>query len=288
MNFPGLNANEQTYRTWRAYKLRATGPLTAVPLAGPLPSATEARAIWRQTRRRNMAVFALTDPARFSRADLRALGRRLGLNRLDKNLHADESGVSELRAVRHGRRGEYIPYSNRALGWHSDGYYNPPEKTIRAFILYCRQDAANGGVNRLLDPELAYIHLRDAGRGYIEALARPDTLTIPPTIEDGKLIRPAFSGAVLSEDAASGALHIRYTQRKTHIRWRGDNTTRQALEILADLLAGQSGLVVALRLAPGQGLVCNNVLHNRSAFVDAPRRPRIIYRARYYERLPCG
>jgi hypothetical protein len=33
------------------------------------------------------------------------------------------------------------------------------------------------------------------------------------------------------------------------------------------------------------GLVCNNVLHERSAFEDAPGRPRLLYRARYVERI---
>ena len=39
------------------------------------------------------------------------------------------------------------------------------------------------------------------------------------------------------------------------------------------------------RLAPGMGLVCNNVLHERSAFEDAPDRKRLLYRARYVERI---
>jgi hypothetical protein len=31
--------------------------------------------------------------------------------------------------------------------------------------------------------------------------------------------------------------------------------------------------------------VCNNVLHERSAFEDDPARPRLLYRARYVERI---
>ena len=38
-------------------------------------------------------------------------------------------------------------------------------------------------------------------------------------------------------------------------------------------------------LQPGMGLLCNNVLHDRSAFSDDPARPRLIYRARYYDRI---
>jgi hypothetical protein len=31
--------------------------------------------------------------------------------------------------------------------------------------------------------------------------------------------------------------------------------------------------------------VCNNVLHDRAAFVDDPRHPRLLYRARYLDRV---
>jgi hypothetical protein len=40
-----------------------------------------------------------------------------------------------------------------------------------------------------------------------------------------------------------------------------------------------------LTLAPGMGILCNNVLHDRSGFVDAAATPRLLYRARYHERI---
>jgi len=33
------------------------------------------------------------------------------------------------------------------------------------------------------------------------------------------------------------------------------------------------------------GLVCNNVLHDRSGFTETPDKRRLLYRARYYERV---
>jgi len=33
------------------------------------------------------------------------------------------------------------------------------------------------------------------------------------------------------------------------------------------------------------GLLCNNVLHDRSAFSDGPDQPRLLYRARYLDRI---
>jgi hypothetical protein len=33
------------------------------------------------------------------------------------------------------------------------------------------------------------------------------------------------------------------------------------------------------------GLVCNNVLHDREAFADDPASPRLLYRARFLDRV---
>jgi hypothetical protein len=38
-------------------------------------------------------------------------------------------------------------------------------------------------------------------------------------------------------------------------------------------------------LARGQGLVSNNILHNRNGFNDSPAAPRLLCRARYYDRI---
>jgi hypothetical protein len=43
-------------------------------------------------------------------------------------------------------------------------------------------------------------------------------------------------------------------------------------------------------MKPGMGLVSHNVLHDRSAFVDDPASPRLLYRARFLDRAalpPC-
>jgi hypothetical protein len=36
------------------------------------------------------------------------------------------------------------------------------------------------------------------------------------------------------------------------------------------------------------GLVSNNVLHTRTPFTDSDRHRRLIYRARYYQRVSAG
>jgi hypothetical protein len=179
----------------------------------------------------------------------------------------------------------YIPYSDRPLLWHTDGYYNAPEQRIRAFILHCVRPAAAGGENRVLDPEIAYILLRDADPRYVEALSAPDAMTIPANEEDAAVARPAQAGPVFSSDG--DALHMRYTARTRSIEWRADEATQAAVRFLKGILDSGSPYVFTLRLAGGQGLVCNNVLHDRSAFTNdaAPAPGRLVYRARYTDRI---
>jgi alpha-ketoglutarate-dependent taurine dioxygenase len=231
----------------------------------------------------NMAVYA-SPLADLADKDLaRRLGARLGLARLQANPLADEDGISSLEVAPEKSGRGYIPYSNRRLLWHTDGYYNAPASRIRAFLLHCVRPAAAGGENRLLDPEIAYILLRDADPRYVAALAAPDAMTIPANEEDPAAQRGAQAGPVFSFEG--GTLHMRYTARTRSIEWRPDEVTQAAVQHLRQILDSDSPYVFRLRLAGGQGLVCNNVLHDRSEFTDSPGAGRLVYRARYADRI---
>jgi alpha-ketoglutarate-dependent taurine dioxygenase len=78
---------------------------------------------------------------------------------------------------------------------------------------------------------------------------------------------------------------MRYSARKKNIRWRDDRTTTAAREFLTELLADAAGPVLRHDLQPGQGLISNNVLHNRTAFEDGPSQKRLLYRARFFDRI---
>lgn len=288
INNPFDCTNETGYQEWRQQKLDAWQKYRpeVIDIADP-DSVTrhEYQALSAQMRQLNMALFRLPGEPAISSETLKQFGEQFGLIRLDSNLYANDSDVSELRVIDKGRRGEYIPYTNRSLGWHTDGYYNQPDHVIRSFILYCVANAAEGGVNQLLDPELAYIHIRDQGRQFVEALMQPDTFSIPETIENGATVRPEQHNPVFQIDPQSGQLLMRYTRRKTHINWKQDQDTQTALSLLGDLLDSDSAHILQFKLGPGVGLICNNVLHNRSAFNDDPEHPRIMLRARYYDRF---
>jgi hypothetical protein len=283
--------DEPAYRRWREQKL-ACYPRRAEDLIVEVHDpcnlrASEAAELRRICRIANMAIYASPLAGVADKNFPRRLGAQLGLVRHVANPLADDDGISSLEVMPGKLTRGYIPYSSQRLLWHTDGYYNAMPDSIRAFILHCVHPAGDGGVNRLLDHEIAYILLRDAHPDYVRALAAADAMTIPANTEPGIAIRPVRTGPVFSVDAASGSLHMRYTARTRSIEWRSDDSTRAALRFLEQLMSGDSPYVFTHRLAGGEGLVCNNVLHDRTAFTPAigDRPGRLIYRIRYLDRI---
>ena len=280
----------ETYSRWRdaklsAYPSRAEDLLVEVRNPIALTN-SERAAMLSRLRKANMAIYACGGGDVGDKLVPRAIGGQFGLVHFDDNLLADEDAISSLRVVPDKFGRGYIPYSSRRLLWHTDGYYNRPEKYVRAFVLHCVSPAAEGGENSLLDPEIAYIRLRDKDPEFIRALMAPDAMTIPANEESGEN-RAAVSGPVFSVEPSGGTLHMRYTARTRSIEWRDDPMTRAAVQQLVDILADATCHHFRYRLDVGQGLICNNVLHNRAAFADDmdSGRVRLLYRARYHDRI---
>jgi alpha-ketoglutarate-dependent taurine dioxygenase len=276
------------YRAWREAKL-AGYPRRAEDLVVEVRdpralTAAERAAIGERLRRANMAVYAGRTGSEPDKGILRALGLQFGLTRLDRNWLADDDGISSITVRATASRGEYIPYTDRAIRWHTDGYYNPPARRIRAMELHCVRCAAQGGETMLLDHEIAYVLLRDANPDWVRALMRPDAMTIPARADGAGVERETQSGPVFSRDAGDGTLHMRYTARTVSIQWAGDPDTAAAARFMAQSFGGEAPFALRLALEPGMGIICNNVLHTREAFGDDPERPRLLYRARYHDR----
>jgi alpha-ketoglutarate-dependent taurine dioxygenase len=284
-------ADETAYLAWRAAKLarfpRTLGELVVDVRDPRALSPGERQALLERCERANMAIYASPAGGDPDKEIPRRLGLQLGLRDLDPNHLADDDGISPLAVAERGTRGEFIPYTNRGIKWHTDGYYNPGEHTVRGVLLHCVERAEMGGENELLDHEIAYIQLRDRNPQHIRALMADDAMTIPARIEGERVERPAQAGPVFSVDAG-GFLHLRYTARAVSIEWKDDAATMAALAALEDILGAASPWVFRGRLEPGMGLVSNNVLHTRTPFTDSPRHQRLIYRARYYQRVGAG
>ena len=279
--------DERTYRRWRearlaAYPLRVEDAIVDVRDPRAL-TPSEHRAMLERCRRHNFAVYrsAMHDA---DKEIPRRLGLQFGLTRLDSNWLADDDGITSLEASRGGERQSFIPYTDRAINWHTDGYYNRAERRIRAMVLHCVSDAATGGENALLDHEIAYLLLRDADPDFVRALMAADAMTIPARTDENGVARGEETGPVFYVDESSGDLGMRYTARTRSIAWKQDARTAAALERLGAIL-DDSRYVVRVRFAPGMGVLANNVLHDRAAFRDGPDRRRLLYRARYYDRI---
>lgn len=278
---------DSAYRMWREQKLaRAPRALAALVVEVKDPRAltpAEHRAILERCQRANMAIYAGRTGDDPSKDIPVSLGRAFGLHSLDHNPGADDDAVTALTVQEDARHRDFIPYSNRPIAWHTDGYYNSADKQIHGLLLHCVRPAHQGGENALMDPEILYILLRDRNPAHIRALMAPACMTIPAHTQDGAVVRPDRAGPVFSV-AADGHLHMRFTQRSRNIRWADDPATQAAVECLNDLLATPSPWHFRAKLESGWGLIGNNVLHTRDGFSDNDH-PRLLYRARYHERI---
>lgn len=281
--------NNDLYQRWRDQKLKdypkGLGDLL-VELNDPRTlTDSEHAALLQRCRKANMALYVSKTGADPDPEIPLSLGRRFGLQDLNKNWLADETGLTSLTVRDEGVRQNYIPYTNRAINWHTDGYYNAASKQIHALNLHVVQQAATGGENALMDHEIAYILLRDKNPDYIRALMAPNAMTIPARIDEGGTVaRQEEPGPVFSI-MPSGDLHMRYTIRVNNVMWADDALSREALTFLQDLLNSDSPYIYRGRLESGMGLVSNNVLHDRAAFTDDATHKRHYYRARYFDRL---
>ena len=279
-----LDDNE-TYQRWREQKLEdypTSLEQLVVEIDDPRQlTPAEHEALAQRIAKTNMAIYASGTGEDPDKEIVRRLGLQFGLERLDHNMCADDA-ISSLEQADTEPRTGYIPYTNRPIAWHTDGYYNDLDRQILGLLLHCVRPAAEGGMNQLLDHEIAYIQLRDENPDYIRAFEHPEAMSIPPNVVDGKELRGWSSGPVFMT-LDDGSLHMRYTHRKRNIRWRDDETTREAVAFLGSIMNADNPYYFEGTLDSGQGLICNNVLHTRTGFEENSRR--LLYRGRYFDRI---
>lgn len=277
------------YQRWRDQKLKdyptdLGGLLVEINDPRKL-SDSEHDALLARCRKTNMALYASSTGNDTDPEIPLAMGRRFGLRNINKNWLADDSGLTSLTVRDEGVRSGYIPYSNRAINWHTDGYYNTADKQIHALNLHVTQQAASGGENALMDHEIAYILLREKNPEYIRALMGLRAMTIPARIDEGGTVARKEEPGPVFVIMSSGDLHMRHTIRVNNVIWADDPISREALAYLEEILNSDSPYIYRGRLEAGMGLISNNVLHDRAAFTDDATHKRHYYRARYFDRL---
>ncbi len=233
----------------------------------------------------NYAVYDVEDSNVEFESVVTKFSQQLGLYTLDKHHCVEEDRITKIFDNSDQQHSFYIPYTNKPINWHTDGYYNEQDKKVYSFILHCQNPAFEGGVNSLLDQDQVFIHLMSINPLYIDALMKPDVMTIPENRKEGVLIRPQTSTAIFDVLNEQHDVLMRYSMRKKNIIFKDDTLTKEALSCMDEFINSNSSPHVSIKLKAGQGVICNNILHKRTAFKDKIGSERLYYRARFYNRI---
>ena len=245
MIIPTNIGDNDVYLHWRDKKLedypRKIEDLTVKVDNPGQPDKHQMASLKNRCRKANIAIYEAPEEIIEDKDIPLKMGSSIGLKNIERSLTTEENGVSELSVTSTGVKSNYIPYSNKPLGWHTDGCYNDESHLINGFILHCVRPAEIGGENRLLDPDIAYILLRDEDPEFIDGLMLPDALTIPKNTINGRVLRKQQFGPALTIQTKnfrpnSGTIHLRYTGRKTFATWKNDARIKGALDFLKKTL----------------------------------------------------
>jgi hypothetical protein len=247
INSPFLLGNEDLYQHWRDKKL-STHPCKIEDLLIEVKdprslSDIEYGALLKLTQTANMAIYVGNTGADPAPEIPMAVANRFGLEQINKNWLADDNGLTSLTVANEGVRQNYIPYTNRLINWHTDGYYNAADKQVHALNLHVVQKAASGGENQLMDHEIAYLLLREKSPDYIKALMSNDAMLIPAGTKADGSVRPDRPGPVFSI-TNQGNLHMRYTARKRNIKWSQNPLVQEAVTHLEAILNDQGSAYI--------------------------------------------
>ncbi|WP_456386531.1 TauD/TfdA family dioxygenase [Profundibacter sp.] len=293
--FSLISALDGDYQAWRKVKLQQASDLLANSepvLIGDLSAITPAEhdELYRRCEISNAVFYRdmqkTSDPDTVSHL-LRQFAQNMGLRIAEKHRSAGKDGIVSLQVSDSAAQKGYIPYSQKPMNWHTDGYYNAADDKIRAMVLHCVRAADSGGINQIYDPEIAYIRLRDENPAYITALMHASAMTIPENREPNGNLRPASIGPVFEVNPQNTHLEMRYTARTRSIEWRDDATTAAAVAFLQSVLNSDDPYIQTIKMQDGDGLLCNNSLHNRTGF-DANSKnasARLLMRVRFHNRV---
>ena len=285
---PFFLESDHAYFKWREQKLKNYPRQTKeiiVEIKNPYKLTTNERhSLQTICQKTNLVIYRTSHGDVDKKNIVAAIAKQLGLERMDANLCADQDKISSIQAMQESLGSAYIPYTKKPLNWHTDGYYNQDKERIRSFIMHCVRPANLGGENTYLDPEIIYILLRDDDPKFIEALMDKNAMTIPPNLEENHRIRSEKSGPVFMVDEPTQTLYMRYTARSRSVTWKNNAVTEQARAKLLEIMKNNEYQFCHL-LQKGEGVICNNVLHNRTMFSDNSNTKRLLYRARFYDRV---
>ena len=211
-----------------------------------------------------------------TQADLLNFAKSIGMITYDdNNIHSNP--VSSIMPLEPEKTVNYIPYTNKQLNWHTDGYYD--EKPIFSWLLHCEEPAFSGGENYLLDHELAireYILKHDN----LDQLTRPDSFIIPSNADAG---RNETKGYICDMNNKYKKFHMKFSMRQKNIELNERSKTA-FIRMKKIIKEDCKKYCITYKLSKNEGIVSNNILRGRNSFVDG-KVMRKLYRIRSYERI---
>lgn len=280
--------NLDKYKRWRDGKLaNASTKIEAclIEISNPFKlSCSEKDRIKILCQHNNFTLFNIEQQNNYPQAII-AINKQLGLTDYDPHLYAQDQGLAHITQSVKKDQAEFIPYTEKAIGWHTDGYYNTMAQRIRAFSLFCVTPANRGGENQWIDQQMVYLQLRESNPDVAKALTHIHAMSIPEHIVNGVVRRKTSIGAIFFIDESSSQLYMRYTQRKKNIKFLDSQEVKQAVTVLDAHLSTTTEHHFRHTMTANQGLLCNNILHKRSGFINNPLNPRLLLRGRYFNRL---
>jgi hypothetical protein len=206
-----------------------------------------------------------------TQADLLNFAKSIGMKTYDdNNIHSNP--VSSIMPLEPEKTVNYIPYTNKQLNWHTDGYYD--EKPIFSWLLHCEEPAFSGGENYLLDHELAireYILKHDN----LDQLTRPDSFIIPSNADAG---RNETKGYICDMNNKYKKFHMKFSMRQKNIELNERSKTA-FIRMKKIIKEDCKKYCITYKLSKNEGIVSNNILHGRNSFVDG-KVMRKLYRIR--------
>ena len=109
--------NSDAYARWREQKLKSALNAPEVTLNPLSPKESEIEGLKKNCREQNFSLFRFEHTPEHAEPAIQQLGLALGLNDIDNNLCAEDSGITEIRVKETSTDNVYIPYTNRPLGW---------------------------------------------------------------------------------------------------------------------------------------------------------------------------
>jgi len=226
------------------------------------------------------AVYEWNKSAENPRQRELTLHAKLGLSNPDSGIISGDDSLSLLEDKAGTPSSRFVPYSNRQMNWHTDGYYNAQNESVRCFTLYCIEQAAAGGALTLMNNALLLIALYDENPDWVVSLSHPEAVLFPANKDEEGHHRPDRTTAVFSV-FDDGTLNTRFTTRTRNIQWRTPET-EAAAKAAAKLIDNNPQWHTRIRLEKNQGMITANMLHKREAFTDEQTNARRqILRGRY-------